>query len=339
MSIASSQTQILHKPFGSSLLPGIMIAGLTAVAAYQLRQLPGLAVLSPMIIAVAIGILYANIVGMPDHAKPGITFCQKSLLRFAIVLLGFQLTLTQVSTIGASGIAIIATVLILTFVLTMLLGRALGVEKNLACLIAAGTSICGASAIVATNAVVRAREEHVAYSVASITLFGTIAMLGLPFLAPVFGLSDHDFGIWAGASIHEVAQVVGAAFQNGQVSGEIGTVSKLTRVVMLAPVVLALGFFISRQAGAQSGAKATIPWFALWFLAVVVLNSLITIPAEVRQALALTTTALLSTGLAALGLQTNIAALRKEGMRPLLLALFSFLFIASSSLTLIKLFA
>ncbi|MCO5066629.1 MAG: YeiH family protein [Rhizobiaceae bacterium] len=319
---------------------GVLIAALTAGAAFQLHELPGLAMFSPMIVAVVIGIAYANIVGAPAHAKVGIVFCQKTLLRFAIVLLGFQLTLGQLSVIGISGAAIIVAVLLATFVCTLGLGRLLGVERNLTCLIAAGTSICGASAIVATNAVIQAKEEDVAYSVACITLFGTIAMLGFPLLAPVLELNQQSFGIWAGASIHEVAQVVGAAFQNSQQAGEIATVAKLTRVVMLAPMVIALGLFVSRRASSRSDAPGvSVPWFALWFVAAMVFNSVVEIPQGIRNVLVITTTILLSIGLAALGLQTNVAAIRRQGVKPLLLAFFAFVFIASISLALLKMTA
>jgi uncharacterized integral membrane protein (TIGR00698 family) len=209
-------------------------------------------------------------------------------------------------------------------------------------LIAAGTSICGASAVIATNTVTRARDEDVAYAVACVTVFGSIAMFTYPLLPGLLHLSSHDYGLWAGASIHEIAQVVAAAFQNGKDSGEFGTIAKLSRVMMLGPVVITLGLAANWRArnNAQdtSGAKVPLPWFVAGFIALVGINSVIAVPAEIRTAIALATTFLLAMALAAMGLETDIAKLRAKGIRPLVLALAAFLFIASFSLMLVKIF-
>lgn len=315
----------------------ILVAMITAVA-FSAHNVSGFALFSPMIIAVVAGMIYSNVLGTPAHAKAGIAFSQRRLLRFAIVLLGFQLTLGQVVSIGAGGVGIVAATLGATFVFTITLGRLIGVDAKLAQLIAAGTSICGASAIVATNIVTDARDEDVTYAVASITLFGTVAMLGFPLLAPLLGLDQHAFGLWAGASIHEVAQVIGAGFQNGTQSGEIATVAKLTRVAMLAPMVIALGLMARRKSSSdQQAARPPMPWFVAAFVAVVALNSLVAIPAEVKSAMALATTIMLTMGLAAMGLQADISQLRSRGLRPLALAFSAFLFIGGFSLMLVKL--
>lgn len=324
----------------NGIIPGIVLVAMITAVAFSARNVSGFALFSPMILAVVAGMVYSNVLGTPAHAKAGIAFSQKRLLRFAIVLLGFQLTLGQVVSIGAGGVGIVALTLGATFVFTIALGRLIGVDAKLAQLIAAGTSICGASAIVATNIVTDARDEDVTYAVASITLFGTVSMLGFPLLAPVLGLDQHAFGLWAGASIHEVAQVIGAGFQNGTQSGEIATVAKLTRVAMLAPMVIALGLMARRgsrdQSSDQSGTRPPMPWFVAAFVAVVALNSLVAIPAEVKAAMALATTIMLTMGLAAMGLQADISQLRSRGLRPLALAFSAFLFIGGFSLILVK---
>ncbi|MBZ9684390.1 MULTISPECIES: YeiH family protein [unclassified Mesorhizobium] len=321
---------------GNGVIPGIVLVAMITAVAFSARNVSGFALFSPMILAVVAGMVYSNVLGTPVHAKAGIAFSQKRLLRFAIVLLGFQLTLGQVVSIGAGGVGIVALTLGATFVFTITLGRLIGVDAKLTQLIAAGTSICGASAIVATNIVTDARDEDVTYAVASITLFGTIAMLGFPLLAPLLGLDQHAFGLWAGASIHEVAQVIGAGFQNGTQSGEIATVAKLTRVAMLAPMIIALGLMARRKSDDQSAARPPMPWFVAAFVAVVALNSLVTIPAEVKQAVVLATTIMLTMGLAAMGLQADISQLRSRGLRPLALAFCAFLFIGGFSLMLVK---
>lgn len=330
----------LARPFGGCL-PGLALATLIAAAAYGARLAPGLGAFSPMIIAIALGVVMGNLVGVPAQAKAGLAFAMRRVLRFAIVLLGLQLTVAQVIAVGAGGILAIAATLVATFLLTTWLGRLLGVDAKLTQLIAAGTSICGASAVVAVNTVTRASDEDVAYAVACVTLFGTIAMLSYPLLPGALGLDPLAYGLWAGASIHEVAQVVGAGFAQGQAAGEFGTVAKLARVMMLAPVVIALGLVAARAAGrgAAERTSAPTPWFVLGFVALVVINSVVAIPADVKTLAAPLTTFLLTVALAAMGMGANIGKLRARGVRPLLLGLASFLFIASFSLGLVKLLA
>jgi len=320
----------------TGVVPGLVLVAMITSVAYSARGFSGLTLFSPMILAVVAGMVYSNVLGLPTHAKAGIAFSQKRLLRFAIVLLGFQLTLGQVAGIGLGGVGIVAATLGATFLFTVTLGRLIGVDRKLAQLIAAGTSICGASAIVATNIVTDARDEDVTYAVAAITLFGTVAMLGFPLLAPVLGLDQHAFGLWAGASIHEVAQVIGAGFQNGTQAGETATVAKLTRVAMLAPMVIALGLMARRGSTDASGAKPPMPWFVAAFVAVVALNSLVAIPAQIHAAVALAAQVMLTMGLAAMGLQADISQLRSRGLRPLMLACSAFIFIAAFSLMLVR---
>ena len=320
----------------NGIIPGIVLVAMITAVAFSAHNVSGFALFSPMILAVVAGMVYSNVLGTPVHAKAGIAFSQKRLLRFAIVLLGFQLTLGQVVSIGAGGVGIVAATLGATFLFTVTLGRLIGVDRKLAQLIAAGTSICGASAIVATNIVTDARDEDVTYAVASITLFGTVAMLGFPLLAPLLGLDQHAFGLWTGASIHEVAQVIGAGFQNGTLAGETATVAKLTRVAMLAPMVIALGLMARRGSTDASGAKPPMPWFVAAFVAVVALNGLVAIPAQIHSAIALAAQIMLTMGLAAMGLQADISQLRSRGLRPLMLAFSAFIFIAGFSLTMVK---
>lgn len=315
--------------------PGLVLVGVITGAGYSLREMPGLVIFSPMILAVIIGMLFANTVGVAASAKDGIRFSQKTLLRLAIVLLGFQLTVDQAASIGVGGFGLVALTLAATFLFTIGVARLLGVERRLAQLIAAGTSICGASAIVAANTVTNARDEDVAYAVASITLFGTVAMLAYPLLGAFAGLDQNAFGLWAGASIHEVAQVIGAAFQYGPQAGEAGTVAKLTRVALLAPMVFAMGF-AARRGGGEAGARAPMPWFVLGFIAVVLWNSFVGIPDALRPHVAFITTLMLTMGLAAMGLNANVSEIRSRGLRPLLLALSAFVFIAVFSLVLVK---
>src|ERR1700722_9767693 len=323
-------------------LPGLLLASAVAISAYLVRQLPGMATFSPLILAIVLGIAFHNLVGTPSVAKPGVTFSMRRLLRIAIILLGLQLTISQVIEVGGRGIGIIAATLVATFAFTVWMGKLLRVDRKLAQLIAAGTSICGASAVIATNTVTNAHDEDVAYAVACVTVFGSVAMFTYPLFPGLLHLDPHAFGLWSGASIHEIAQVVAAAFQDGQKSGEFGTIAKLSRVMLLAPVVVALGL-MARGAGkhnpaaSASSARPPMPWFVLGFVALVGVNSLIAIPAETKIWIAAVTTFLLSVALAAMGLETDIRKLMAKGIRPALLGALAFLFIASFSLALIKL--
>jgi uncharacterized integral membrane protein (TIGR00698 family) len=325
------------------ILPGVLLTSMVTGTAFAVRQLPGMGMFSPMILSMIIGIAFHNIVGTAAWAKAGVTFSLRRLLRGAIILLGLQMTASQVIEIGGRGLGIIAATLLATFVFTVWMGKLLGVEPKLAQLIAAGTSICGASAVIATNTVTNAHDEDVAYAVACVTVFGSVAMFTYPLLPGLLHLDPHAFGLWSGASIHEIAQVVAVAFQDGQKAGEFGTIAKLSRVMLLAPMVIAIGLMGARATkhgksdAGTSPARPPVPWFVLGFVTLVGVNSLITIPADAKAWMVAATTFLLSIALAAMGLETNIGKMTAKGFRPALLGAVAFLFIAGFSLTLIKL--
>lgn len=325
----------------TKLLPGLFAVCAIACGAVWLHGLPYVGILSALILAIALGIAVRNTVGVRPSMQPGITFALKKILRLAIVLLGLQLSLREVAQVGIRGLAIVTLALVGTFLFTEFVGRRLGVNAKLARLIAAGTSICGASAVIATNVVTEGRDEDVAYAVAMVTVFGTISMFAYPLLPTLLHLSPHAFGVWAGSSIHEIAQVVAATFQDGKSAGEFGTISKLTRIALLAPVVIVLGTMSAMRERASGGApfdvrRVQVPWFVLGFVAVIVVNSMGLVPDGLRGVLTWIDGFLLAVSLAAMGLETSLANLRREGLRPLLLGAAAWLFIASFSLLLVK---
>ncbi len=160
---------------------------------------------SPLILAILVGTAFHNLVGTPAIAKAGVAFSMRRLLRFGIILLGFQLTVSQIVEVGHRGFLIIAATLAATFAFTIWMGRLLGVERKLAQLVAAGTSICGASAVIAVNTVTNGDDEDVAYAVACVTIFGSVAMFAYPLLPALLLLDSHAYGLWTGASIHELS--------------------------------------------------------------------------------------------------------------------------------------
>ncbi|MDE2573087.1 MAG: YeiH family putative sulfate export transporter [bacterium] len=324
------------------VLPGLALTAAIAALAVWLHGFSPLGALSPLILAIALGTLVRNTIGTPAIAQPGVTFSLKRVLRLAIVLLGLQLSLVQVAQVGARGLIIVIGSLVATFLFTQWAGRRLGIDRRLAQLIAAGTSICGASAVIATNVVTEGRDEDVAYAVAMVTVFGGTSMFLYPLLPGVLHLSPQAFGVWAGASIHEIAQVVAAAFQDGKTAGEIATISKLTRVMMLAPVIVTLGMLAvsSRRKDEDGGAfdlrAVPIPWFVLGFVVLIVVNSFDVIPQTLRAAVVSGNQFLLALALAAMGLETSVAKLRREGLRPFVLGALAWIFIAAFSLALVR---
>jgi uncharacterized integral membrane protein (TIGR00698 family) len=325
----------------ANLLPGLAFTAAIAGCAVLLGHMPGVKIMSPMILATLLGMLFHNLVGTPAWAKPGVVFSLKRVLRLGIILLGLQLMASQVAQVGFTGVAIIITTLVATFVFTKWLGRAIGVTPGLAELIGAGTSICGASAVIATNTVTQARDEDVAYAVACVTIFGSLSMFLYPMLPALLHLNAETFGLWAGSSIHEIAQVVAASFQDGAQAGQFGTVAKLTRVMMLAPLVITLGVIAARRAAHATLASARkappMPWFVLGFIALMLVNSVVHIPASTKAITTPLTAFLLSMALAAMGLETDFLKLRAEGLKPLALAAAAWIFISCFSLALIKL--
>lgn len=320
-----------------ALLPGLGLGGSVTAAAFLLRslELPGLARISPLMLAIMIGMLVRNTLGRPEAARAGLAFSLRGPLRLGIILLGLQVTLVEILGIGWSGLLILAFALLSTYLFTLWLGGRLGVAPGLATLIAAGTGVCGASAIVAVNTVVRDSDESVAYALATVTLFGTIAMFSYPLIGAALHMPTEVYGLWSGASVHEVAQVVAAGFARGQAEGEFATVAKLARVLMLAPLVIGMGLWAARQTQGGSGTGSPpIPWFVFGFLALVLLGDTGWIDPQLRRYANLATQILLTFALAAVGLETDFRRLIAQGWQPLLLGALATVYIALSTLLL-----
>lgn len=323
-----------------AVVPGIVLVAVITAAAYGLRGVHYLSVLSPMITSILIGMLVANTAGVPAAAKPGLALCGKRLLRAAVAMLGLQLTFTQIGQIGVMGVVAAAVALGSTFVFTLWLGKLFGIDRGLRYALAGGVSICGASAVAAVGSAVRAKDEDVSYAVACITIFGTIAMFLYPLMKGALAMDAMSYGQWIGLSVHEVAQVVGASFQGGVQDGEVAVITKLARVMMLAPMVICVSLIAMRRSTSDDGqtsAGSAVPFFIIAFAVLVVLNSLELVPDVVHSTAVTVTPILLSAALGALGLGTRFDQIKARGVRPLVLAGVSTLFIASVSLLLVRL--
>jgi uncharacterized integral membrane protein (TIGR00698 family) len=324
----------------SPLIPGLLLCAAIAALGIRLGNIAWLKDhgMSALTISIVLGMLMGNTVyaRFAASSATGVDFSKQSLLRLGVVLYGLQLTLQDVAHVGWAGVLVDAMVIASTFAIACWIGtRWLGLDRESAMLIGVGSSICGAAAIMAAEPVIKGRAEQVTVAVATVVVFGTIGI----FLYPVlFALNAHwavvpggmqGFGVYAGSTIHEVAQVVAAARSVGAEAADTAVIAKMVRVMMLAPFLMLLSFWLARG-GAKRAGKGTagrsiaVPWFALGFIAMVLVNSLHWLPATFVTIATELDTGLLAMAMAALGLSTHVGAIRRAGAKPLLLALVLF---------------
>jgi len=304
--------------------------------------------ISPLVAALVLGVLIGNIISVPKTLIPGQKFAAKKVLRFGIVLLGSQLALKQVVDLGGRELIVVVGVVALTFLGTLWLGPRLGVSKSLSLLIATGFSICGASAVAAMDGVVEAEEEEVTYAIALVTLCGSLAIVLLPLLRNILGLSDPQlFGSWVGASVHDVAQVIATSSTGGDSAVQSATVVKLSRVVLLAPLVACVSIWVHRSSsGLVAKTKKTdkkhvsvVPLFVVGFLVMIAVRTTGVIPDNWLTRLKTIEQVCLASALVGLSSDVRVSRLIKVGGRPLLLALISWFGIAVVSLLGVRLVA
>ncbi|MDR0225582.1 MAG: YeiH family protein [Burkholderiaceae bacterium] len=334
----------------ASLLPGLLLAGsLAAIATWLARQplLTGSG-LSALTLAICLGLIVGNTVypRLAPACHGGVGLAKQRLLRAGIVLYGLRLTFQDMGQVGLAGVLVDALVLTSTFVLAQWLGRRVfGLDARTTVLIGAGSSICGAAAVLATEPVIKGRAEDVAVAVATVVVFGTVATFLYPALFHWnaahgwLDMSPAQYGLYVGSTVHEVAQVVAAGEAIAPEAADVAVISKMVRVMMLAPFLILLSMAVSRggrgsQADGGRPGRVTIPWFALGFVAMAGVNSLGVLPAAAVQAGVQLDNALLAIAMAALGLTTHVSAVRAAGTRPLLLAALLFAWLLAAGLLL-----
>ena len=314
------------------LWPGLALAAAVAAGAMLAARLPALQALGmgALTLAIVFGIALGNSVfpAIAARSGAGVDYTKGMLLRAGIVLYGFRVTFQDIAGVGVEGVLIAVVMVGSVFGLAVLLGtRVFKLDRETAMLIGAGSAICGAAAVMATEPVVRAQAHKVSVAVATVVVFGTVGMFLYPWLYPYLGLGEHAFGVYAGSTIHEVAQVVVAGGAVGEVAGSAAVIEKMLRVMLLAPFLLLLSSRLSRDAGASGKSGVVVPWFAVLFVAVAGFNSMQLLPAAAVDALVQLDTVLLAMAMAALGLRTHVGAIRQAGIRPLLLAGTLFVFL------------
>jgi len=328
---------------------GILFVTLFALAAMQISQWQRAHQLgiSPLIIGIILGICYANTLHhrMPKTWLPGISFSARKILRLAVMLYGFYITLQEVVTIGWVGFLAASFVVTSTLSIAYVVGvYLLGMDKQTTLLTGAGSAICGAAAILAFEPVIKAKGHQTAAAVATVVVFGTLAMFIYPLIYQwgILNLDAHGWGIYIGATVHEVAQVVGAASDINQMVCDDAVIVKMTRVMLLVPVLLFMSWWWIKFGNSESADKATsltVPWFALGFLGVVGFNSLHLLSASWVMGLQHIDQFLLTMAMTALGMETSLDKLKGVGIKPFILAIVLFIWLMAGGYTMVFLLA
>ena len=317
--------------FDKEYLHGILIILLFALAAFYIGDFEVVKSMSfsPMIVGIVLGMIYANTLraALPATFTPGIQFCSKRILRLGIILYGFRLTLQDVTEVGIPAIIVDALMVTITICGGVMVGKWLKMDKEISLLTSVGAGICGAAAVLGAESALRVKPYKTAVAVSTVVIFGTISMFLYPVLYRngVFSISPELMGIFTGASVHEVAHVVGAGNAMGENVGSVAIIVKMIRVMMLVPVLLVISYTVARKAS-QSDApgKINTPWFAILFLVVIVLNSFIPLSDSVRNGINTFDTFLLTMAMTALGAETSFDKFKKAGSKPFVLALILF---------------
>lgn len=289
--------------------------------------------LSPLIVAVVFGALVANF--FPAKAKilkdnGTLAIATRQILRLGIILYGFKISIAQIAQVGASGVFLAILVVFSTFFISLIVGKFLGLSRERSALIGAGSAVCGAAAVMAASSTIKSREDDVAAALCTVVLFGTIGMFAYPaiFRAEILGFNADMMGIFTGATLHEVAHVVAAGAAMGELASTNAIIVKMLRVILLVPllVVLSVLFSLPKQ-GKGTCVFKNFPIFALWFLAAICLNSLISLPSALLVFLDHASTFLLCVAMCALGFTLRRDVLASLGIRPFVLALVLFVWL------------
>ncbi|MAC45803.1 MAG: YeiH family putative sulfate export transporter [Oceanospirillum sp.] len=329
----------------SPLVTTAITLAVITILSYFLAKIAWLAELglSSLPLAIILGITAGFFIRNPVAAIPdkAAQFCQQKLLRLGIILFGFNLTIQQLVALGWQVIVIdlliISTVLVVGITLGM---RWLKLPKELAVLTSIGSAVCGAAAIMAAEPVVKGGHKHVSVAVATVVIFGTLSLLAYPLLYPLLALSPEHFGIFIGSTVHEVAQAVAAGETISPEALQTALLTKLVRVLCLAPVVVCLALVLFRTSGKEQVKngenlrdKIVLPWFILYFLLAIGVNSLIALPEATGELIQVISQLSLTAAMAAMGFNTRLSCLRQAGIKPLLLAGILFVVLMATGVT------
>lgn len=332
----------------ASLLPGLALtAAVAAVATAAGALVPAFG--APLF-AIVMGAAVAVARPLPPAFSPGVGFSSRPILQASVVILGSSLSVAEVVRVGVGSLPVLVGTLAVALLLARPVGRALGLHRDVTTLIGVGTAICGASAIAATDSVIDADQTDVTYAVTTIFLFNVVALLTYPVLGHALGMSQHAFGLWAGTAVNDLSSVVAAATVYGHAATTRAVVVKLTRTLAIVPISVGLAAIRSRRPGYGDGApendpetarasllsvlRRAVPRFLLGFIALAAVNSAGLIPGSWHSGLSQVSTWMITVALAAIGLSTRPAAMRRAGWRPLALGAVLWAAVGTSSLLL-----
>lgn len=322
----------MTKSTTTTILPGFFFVLAIAVPAWFLGNLV------PLIGGPVFGILLGMLMAFwkrPSNFDPGINFTAKKILQASIILLGFEMNLFRVFTVGSQSLYIIFFTLSASFITAWLVGRYLKLEGNTSILIGVGTAICGGSAIAATAPVISASDKDVAYSISTIFLFNIAAVFIFPFLGHLLQMSDLGFGMWAGTAINDTSSVVAAGYSFSNEAGNFATIVKLTRTLMIIPITLTLAIFAARKSATTNNNFSFVkifPWFILGFLVASIISTTSVLPTALCKTLAETGKFCIILAMAAIGLKTHLHELISNGLKPIVLGLSCWVAVALVSL-------
>jgi len=328
----------------SAFTPGLALAGIAVFCGFAISW--QWTSVSPLTVSLLIGALAGNLGLIPSMCDPGLKFASRHILRAGIVLLGFQLSFSEVAHLGSRGFIAVIAVVTVTFFGTQYIARLLGVSPGLGLLTATGYSICGVSAISAMTGAVDGDEEDATYAIALVTLFGSISIFVLPLLGHLMNMGNVRFGMWAGSSVHDVAQVVATATAYSPHSLAPAVIVKLTRVVLLAPLVAIYGYRHSQtqkheiphehpHTGSQR--VSLLPMFIVLFLVAISIRTTGALSSDLLSTLKHVEKILLALALVGLGAGVNIKKLRLLGSRPIILGVCSWALVLITSVVTIRL--
>jgi len=312
----------------AEVLPGLLLSAALASAAFLLSEQPFVKDtlhLSALLLVILLGMALRTVMPLPAWAEPGVRLAQRPVLRWAVAGLGFRLSLGEILRIGGPALVVVVVSTAVALGFGVWVGRRLGLPGKLATLLAVGGGICGASAVVAADSVVHAEKRDSALALGIITLLGTVGIVAYPWIGRAAGMSDLLYGVWDGASLHEMAQVVAAGSGYSREATGIATVVKLARITLLAPVVFYLAWQVRRglaaspAAGGDTGRPNVplVPWFLVLFVVFAALNSTGWLEASLVRQVQRMDLWLLCVGMAGVGLQTSFADMGRAGVAPI----------------------
>lgn len=321
--IETRPKKLKHASLSSASLwfAGISFTFIIAILGFGLAKVPGFDHVGPLASAIVIAVIYRQIFGYPEKIRSGIQFTAKKLLRYAIILYGLKLNMDVVFHQGMGLLVRDIGTIVFSIFLTMWLAKKMKADFSLSLLLGIGTGVCGAAAIAAVSPILKAKEEDTAIGAGIIALVGTIFSMSYILLNPFLHVTNNQYGIWTGVSLHEIAHVALAAAPAGQNALAIALLAKLGRVFLLVPLSFILMYWMKRTGRIQSDMKIEFPWFLIGFLMMIlvgsyVLGKFIIVPPTILNDLSNLTTLLLTMAMVGLGLNVNLQELRSKALRP-----------------------